>query len=172
MAKQKVDYSELERIVSENPNVKIADLANILGVSKGTASKARKRLGYAFSKDVATRSAPALVDKKVSAMDYLLSLVEKVESDLRWIEESVPPRVTEEYRAWQDQKLKVVAEMRKLINTIGDIAYNLYHAKEVKEVLDLIIEEVRLESPECQRRIQQRIRARLDVQLPFDIPGT
>jgi DNA-binding Lrp family transcriptional regulator len=169
MAEQKVDYSKLEQLLSENPKVKVRQVADALGISKGTASKALKKLGHAFSKDVASRSIPAIVDKKTSAMDYLLSLVKKAKEDLEWIEKSIPPQVTEDFRLWQEQKMKISGEIRKTITAIGDIAYKFYHAEEVKETLEIIIQEVGCESEDCQKRIRQRIQARRDIRLPFNI---
>ena len=42
---------------------------------------------------------------------------------------------TEDYRAWQDQKLKFAAEMRKLISAISDIGYRLFQVDETTEIL-------------------------------------
>ena len=57
MAEQKVDYSKLERLRSENPNIKVQQVADVLGISKGTASKALNypRLeGEGFSNNLST----------------------------------------------------------------------------------------------------------------------
>lgn len=148
----------------------VTAIARELGCSKGSISKILKALGVQVVKanvQVATR----YVEKKNTAADHLEHLAGKLRDELDWIEQTVPPKNTKEYRDWQDQKIKFAAEMRKLIRSMGDIAAKIYQAQHVQEVLAIVIEEVGGESPACRRRIIERIKTQRDIELTFESVG-
>jgi hypothetical protein len=114
-------------------------------------------MGVAVAKDAATRAAPVIVNSAQRGMDYLLGLVEKCDKELSWIIDTVPPQTDGEYRAWQETKIKHVAEIRKLVNAMSDIHYKLFHANTVGRALVIMFEEIGHESKECQKRIKARL---------------
>lgn len=162
----KTDISKLKRLHSKGMTV--TAIARELGVDKSTVSKQLKKLNLAVA-TIATQGkvAAKFVEKNDAATEHLLFLADKARSELEWIEETVPPENTGEYRAWQDQKLKFAAEMRKLINAMADIGYKLFHTNEVKEILSIMDEEIGRESKECQKRIHDRIARRRAIRFPF-----
>jgi hypothetical protein len=91
-------------------------------------------------------------------MDHLMSLIERCDGELKWIEKAVPPSNDEEYRVWQDQKIKHVAEIRKLITSMADIRVKIYHVEAVEKALKVMYGEIGNESMECQKRIRDRLR--------------
>lgn len=146
-------------------------IARELGCSKGSVSKILKALGVEVVKanvQVATR----YVEKKNTAADHLEHLANKLRDELDWIEETVPPDNTKEYRDWQDQKIKFAAEMRKLIRSMGDIAAKIFQAQHVEEVLAIVIEEVGVESPAARRRIVERLKTQRDIQFTLESVGS
>ena len=149
----------------------VTGIAKQLGCGKGSVSKILKSMGINVVK-AAIGAAPMYVERKDLATEHLAYLVSKARGELEWIEESVPPKTDADYRAWQDQKLKFAAEMRKLIGAIADIGYKLFQATEVAETLRIIDEEIGNESEECQQRIRERLKLRRDIRFPteFDRP--
>ena len=117
---------------------KVTQIAKELGCGKGSISKILKEMGLKVAK-AAMVAAPKYAKRRDTATEHLLFLADKAKSEIDWIESSVPPKNDAEYRAWQDQKLKFVAEIRKLITAVGDIGYKLFQANEVAEILGIIV---------------------------------
>ena len=158
-----LDYNAIVDL--HDQGMKGIDIAEKLGVSKGAVSKAIKKLGREVAK-CAVVEAERHHDKKNAATEHLLYLCGKAKSELEWIEATVEPSTTEDYRAWQDQKLKFAAEMRKLISAISDIGYRLFQVDETAEILRIMDEEIGCESAECQARIRDRIERRRAIRFP------
>ena len=152
----KIEITELDELLAEGKSVK--EIADHFGCTPGAVSQAKRRLGTAVAKDAATRAAPALLSKRQDAMDHLLDLVDRCKRELDWIEKTVPPANDEGYRQWQEMKIKHAAEIRKLITAMADIRYKIYHAETVEKALRVILEEIGNESPECQKKIRDRLR--------------
>lgn len=165
MGRQTIDRRQVKGL--HDSGLGVVQIADKLGVSKGAVSKILKQMGIYVTR-AAVEVAPEYVEKKDAATDHLLFLAEKARKELEWIETSVPPKNDADYRAWQDQKLKFAAEMRKLIAAMADIGYKLFQANEVAEALRIIDEEIGNESTECQRRIQERLQRRKDIRFPVD----
>jgi predicted transcriptional regulator len=161
----RTDIAKLKRLHSKGMTV--TAMAKELGVDKSTVSKQLKKLNLAVA-TIATQGkvAARFVEKNDAATEHLLFLADKARSELEWIEDTVPPKNTEDYREWQNQKLKFASEMRKLINAMADIGYKLFHTNEVKEILTIMDEEIGRESRECQRRIHERIERRRAIRFP------
>lgn len=164
--KQKIDRLKVKEL--HDKGMQVTEIANKLGVTKGAISKILKAMGVAIAKTTVVK-ARKYEKKQDAATDHLLFLANKARQELEWIEEEVPPKTDADYRAWQDQKLKFAAEMRKLISAIADIGYKLFQNKETSEVLRIIDEEIGNESKECQRRIRERLRQRRDVRFPMHL---
>lgn len=127
-------------------------------------------MNLAVTKEVIAE-APKYERKKDAATHHLLYLADKAKKELDWIESSVPPEDSPEYRDLQNQKLKFAAEMRKLISAMADIGFKLFHIEEMNEIIRIILEEINHESPECQRRIREKIRARRNLRFPSPFDG-
>jgi len=165
MGKQKIDREQVREL--HDAGLGVVQIAKKLGISKGSVSKILKQMGIYVTR-AAVEVAPGYVGKQATATDHLMFLAEKARTELEWIEKSVPPKNEPEYRAWQDQKLKFAAEMRKLISAMADIGYKLFQASEVNEVLKIIDEEIGSESIECQSRIRKRLQRRRDLRFPVE----
>lgn len=172
MGKRKIDRAVVRGL--RDQGYQVVEIAEKLGVTKGAVSKALKEMRLEIARS-ATAVAPRYAARKDAASEHLMYLMDRARQELQWIEDSVVPEADEEYRAWQDQKLKFAAEMRKLVSAMGDVAYKLYQANEVAEVLKIIEEEIGHESPGCQRRIRDRIQARRAARFPieqhYEAPG-
>ena len=169
MGKQTIDREQVEKL--HDAGLGVVEIANKLTVSKGSISKILKQMGIYVTR-AAVKVAPEYVEKKDAASDHLLFLAERARHELEWIETTVPPKDDAEYRAWQDQKIKFSAEMRKLISAMADIGYKLFQASEVTEALRIIDEEIGNESLECQRRIRERLQLRRDIRFPVEFDRT
>ena len=146
---------------------KVTQIAKELGCGKGSISKILKEMGLKVAK-AAMVAAPKYAKRRDTATEHLLYLADKAKAEIDWIENTVPPENDAEYRAWQDQKLKFAAEIRKLITAVGDIGYKLFQANEVAEILRIIDEEIGYESIECQQRIRKRLERRRDIRFPVN----
>ena len=163
MAKSQLDYEKIRQL--HDQGWKLERIAREVGGTKGAISKALKKMGRAVAQ-AAVEAAPRYESKCDQATEHLLFLCNKARNELDWIELSVAPSTTDEYRAWQDQKLKFGAEMRKLISSIADIGYKLFQAEEISEILEIIDQEIGYESKECQERIRDRIMRRRAIRFP------
>jgi transposase-like protein len=153
----KIKQHELDQMITEGKST--SEIAAHFGCTPGAVSQAKRRLGVALANEAAApKHAPMLVEKKETAMDRLLDLADRCNNELVWIEQTVPPSTDEEYRQWQDTKIKHAAEIRKLITAMADIRVKIYHAETVEKALKIMFEEIGNESPECQKRIGDRLR--------------
>lgn len=165
MPQATIDYEKVRQL--RDDGWKLQQIADELGTTKGAISKVLKKMGKEVAK-AAVVAAPIYHRKKDKATEHLLYLTDKARKELEWIEASVPPETTEAYQSWQDQKIKFAAEMRKLISAMGDIAYKLFKAEEVNEILTIIDQEIGCESKECQQRIRERIQQRRAIRFPVE----
>jgi len=160
----KIDRIQLNEYLNEGKSQ--AEIARIFSVSEAAISKAVRRFNLTVAQDVATKQASDLEKKKKTAMDRLMDLVGKCENELGWIEEIHPPSNDSEYQTWQDQKIKHVAEIRKLISSMADIRVKIYHVESVEKALSIMYEEIGRESVEVQKKIRNRLqRASINFQL-------
>lgn len=158
MAKRKIALIELEKLVRDGLGV--SQIARKLGVTKGAVSKALKRLNVAISKDVALRSAPEIVDQKLDAMGQLTRVNGLINNELDYIEEHISTASGDKRKQLQDQKLKHVAEVRKQLSLLLNIAQTLYNADEVAAFQQIVLEEIGNASPEVRHKILSRLNAR------------
>jgi DNA primase len=163
MNRAKLDYLKIRELSDEG--VSVTKIAEQMNTTRGAISKVLKKMGRQVTA-AAVEAAPKHHDNKNAATEHLFFLCDKARNELEWIEDTVEPSTTEDYRAWQDQKLKFAAEMRKLITAISDIGYRLFMAEEVAEILQIFDEELGLESPECQKRVRERIERRRAIRFP------
>ena len=163
MAVRSIDRLRVRELHDQGKSV--SDIAKEMGCGKGAISKILKTMGLCIVKSAA-EEAPRYVEKKNIALENLNYLMDKAKQELEWIEDTVPSKNDAEYRAWQDQKLKFCAELRKLIAAIGDIGFKLFHAQSMSEVIEEILDEIAEESPDCRRRILARIDRRRKMRCP------
>jgi hypothetical protein len=145
--------------------LRVAEIARRIGANKGNVSKALKKL----DRDVTRCVVPAAVEqyeKKTALMESLFFFVSDYMRLYKAGSKGKPPESAAEYAAWLDCQLKVGAESRKVITAIADISYKMFQAEEVAEILRIMDEEIGLESPECQKRIRDRIERRRAVRFP------
>jgi esterase/lipase len=166
MARKIIDRVKVKELRDQGTSV--TEIAAQMGCTKGTISKILKEMGSTVAK-AAVVAAPKYIKRKDAVKEHLLSLARKAQEELRWIEQTVPPTTDADYREWQNQKLKFAAELRKIITTIVDIGYKLYHTNEVLETIEIIDAEIGRESEECQRRIRERLNRRLDIRIPVQL---
>ncbi len=172
MVARKISIIQLDQLVKDGNTV--TEIARKMNVTPGAVSKQIKNLSLGIVGVMATspiteasKSAPVILQKTASAMDRLMGLIDRCDNELKWIEATVPPAQDDDYRGWQDQKIKHAAEIRKLISTMADIRTKLYQNEKVEKALRIIIEEVRDESQECQKRIVDRLE-RAGIHFEFD----
>ena len=165
MAKKIIDRLKVKGLFDEGKRV--VDIASELACTKGCVSKILREMNLEVTK-AAVSKAPKYEQRKDAATEHLLYLADKARTELDWIEDTVPPKNDSEYRQWQDQKLKFAAEMRKLISAMADIGYKLFQASEMLAILKIIDEEIGNESPECQRRIREKLQHRRNIRFPVD----
>lgn len=158
MARKRISLIQLERLVSEGNGV--SEIARKLGVTKGAVSKAIKRLNIAFTKDVALRTAPQIADKKIDAMTQLSKLNGLIHSELDYIQTIIQKSSGPERKELQAQQLKHVAEVRKQLGLLLNIAEALYNAEEVAAFQKIVLEEIGNAAPEVRDRILHRLNER------------
>jgi hypothetical protein len=154
----RISLIQLEQLVREGNGV--SEIARKLKVTKGAISKRLKALNVAVAKDVCLRSAPKLVDNGLDAMAQLRRINGLINKELDQIEADLEVATAEDRKGLQDQKLKHVAEIRKQLGLVLDIAQILYNADEVKAFQEIAVEEIGNVAPEVKHRILQRLNER------------
>jgi hypothetical protein len=163
MKRKPVDCDAVARLHSEG--LKVVEIAERLGVHKGTVSKTLKRM----DRDVTRCVMPAAVEqyeKKVQVQEHLLFFLTDYMTEFRRLNDEKPPSNADVFGEWLSQKLALGAESRKVVSTLSDICYRMFQAEEVAEILKIMDEEIGRESGECQTRIRDRIERRRAIRFP------
>lgn len=155
MARRKISYIQLEQLVSQGYGV--SQIAQKIGVSKGTVSKALKKLNVAITKDIALRSAGQITDEKLDAMAQLRNINQLINDELNHIEKNIKTATERKRKELQDQKLKHVAEIRKQLSLLLEIAKTLYNAEEVANFQKTVLEVIGSVSPSVRNEIERRL---------------
>ncbi len=150
----KIDRIKLNEYISEGKTQ--ADFARDYNVSPAAVSKAVRRFNLALAQNVSTRQAGQLVDTKKTAMDRLMDLVDKCEKELAWVEEKHPPSEDKDYKDWRDQKIKHMAEARKLITAMADIRTKIYDSERPEKAYIIMLEIISEASDELKKKIRDR----------------
>jgi len=158
MGRGKISLVQLERLVREGNGV--SQIAKKLGVAKGSVSKRLKDLRVGITKDVVLRSAPQIVDRQLNAMDQLKKINTLINGELDYIEKNIETATGQERRELQEQRLKHVAEVRKQLGLLLEIAQAIYNAEEVAAFQQSVLEEIGHAAPEVRDRILQRLNER------------
>ena len=158
MGRGKISLVQLERLVREGNGV--SQIAKKLGVAKGSVSKRLKDLRVGITKDVVLRSAPQIVDRQLNAMDQLKKINGMISGELDYIEKNIETATGQERKDLQEQRLKHVAEVRKQLGLLLEIAQALYNAEEVAAFQQSVLEEIGHAAPEVRDRILQRLNER------------
>ena len=183
MGRKKISLIQLEQLVREGNGV--SEIAKKLNVTKGAVSKTLKKLNVAITKDVALRSASEVVDKKINALeqlekinsyanellDLLMAWNQGDDKALQILESQTSTKkvrigdkeeFVKEYKFTDPRQLalRAMAEIRGQLEVQMEIFKTLYNAEEVAAFQQIVMEEIRLVSPETKARILQRLNER------------
>lgn len=168
----KIDPIELDVLLKEGRTTN--EIAAHFDCSPGAVSQAKRRIGVATChaaaskkngshkrkpsrRNAAVDAAPVLVNNADDAKAQISALIQRCNDELTWISDEVAQEKTKEYREWQEAAIKHIAEIRRLITALADIEYKLHHVGIVEKALLIMFEEIACESPECQKRIRDRL---------------
>ena len=166
MGRKKISFIQLDQLVRKGKSV--SEIAKELNVTKSCVSKALKKVEVAITKDVALRSAPEIVDRQIDAMGQLRKVNDMINSELDYIERNIQTATGAERKDLQRQRLEHVAEIRKQVSLLLDIARTLYDAEEVAAFQKIILEEIGRAAPEVQERIVNRLNERRVIRSTFE----
>jgi hypothetical protein len=166
MPKKKISLFQLKQLVMEGYGV--CEIAHKLGVTKGAVSKALKRLNIAVTKDVALRTATKIADKKIDAMGQLTKVNNLINDELDYVQNIIKTSSGTERKELQAQQLKHVAEVRKQLGLLLNIAEALYNAEEVAAFQQIVLEEVGNAAPEVRDKILHRLNERRAIRSTLD----
>jgi DNA-binding Lrp family transcriptional regulator len=167
MPRQKIPLIELERLVREGNGV--SEIARKLKVSKGAVSKRLKALKVSITKDVTLRSAPKLVDNSINAMVQLRKINDLINRELDHIEQEIEKATGSERQLLQDQRLKHVAEVRKQLSLVLDIAQALYNLDEVKAFQEEVLAAIGGAAPEVRASILRNLQERQAIRSTLEM---
>lgn len=166
MGRKKISFMQLDQLVRKGKSV--SEIAKELKVTKSCVSKALKKVEVANTKDVALRSAPEIVDRQIDAMGQLRKVNDLINNELDYIERNIQTATGTERKDFQRQRLEHVAEIRKQVGLLLDIARTLYDAEEVAAFQKIILEEIGGAAPEVQERIVNRLNERRAIRSTFE----
>jgi predicted transcriptional regulator len=155
MGEAKISLIELQQLVREGYGV--SAIARKLGVTKGAVSKRLKALKVGIAKDVVLRAAPEIVSRELKGMDQLKRINDLINNELDYIERNIETAKGEERKGLQEARLKHVAEVRKQLGLLLNIAEALRYDEEIKEAQQFILEEINHVAPEVKDRIVKRL---------------
>lgn len=183
MGIKKISFIQLEQLVRKGNGV--SQIAKKMGVTKGAVSKALKKLNTAIVKDVALRSAPEVVDKKINAIEQLEKInsyanelldllmawnrgdnkaLQVLESQItnKKIRVGDKKEFVREYKFTDPRQLalRAMAEIRGQLEVQMELFKTLYNADEVAAFQKIVMEEIGSVSPETKARILQRLNER------------
>lgn len=183
MGRKKISLIQLEQLVREGNGV--SQIAKKLNVTKGAVSKTLKKLNVAITKDVALRSAPGVVGKKINAIEQLEKInryanelldllmawnrgddvaLQILESQVRKIKigKGEDAQEIEQYKFTDPRQLalRAMSEIRGQLEVQMELFKTLYNAEEVAAFQQIVMEEIGLVSPETKARILQRLNER------------
>jgi predicted XRE-type DNA-binding protein len=169
MHKSKIDNDELFRLVKLGKSQ--SEIAAFFGVQSPAVSKRLKKLNIAISRDIVMRSAPAIVDRSLKAMDQLAHINSLINRELDHIEQESEGKFGADRQATQDARLRHVAELRKQLALLLEIQISDYNIVQAgifqQELLDFLDE---LE-PGLRARFLNRLTQKNMMQSTISIPG-
>lgn len=163
MRKPKIDLAEMERMVNEGKTH--AEIAKHFEVTPAAVTHAAKKLGTAVAKSnlpiptTVADGAKVVIRDANDAKGELTKLIQQCQDEVYRIKQSVANDLSEDTMKWKETALKHITEMRRNITALADIEYKLHHVEVVQKALLVMLEEIKNESPDCQRRIADRLKA-------------
>lgn len=154
----KIDEIRLQEMIDQG--VKQVEAAKEFGVTRSAISKKLKRLSEDRTKITALERAGAIVENKLDAMAQLCRINTAINNELSYIQKNIQNASNKERKKLQDQQLKHVAEIRKQLGLLLDIAQTFYNAEEVAAFQQIVLEEIWYASPEVRERIIKRLEER------------
>ena len=121
-------------------------------IHKGGCIEGVERMDAAVARDVATRSAPQVVEQKIDAMEQLRRANDIIHGELNYLQQEIHGADKKDRLALQDAQLKHVAEIRKQLGLFLDIAQTLYNAEEIARFQQIVMEEINVAAPRFARR--------------------
>ena len=161
MNNRALDYQAIAALHDKGLGVNA--IARQIGATSGAVSKALKKLG----RDSTRCAMPAAVkqhEKRVQVQEHLLFFLNDYMAEFQRLNEVNPEERI--FGDLLDRKIALGAESRKIVSALADIAYKMFQAEEVAEILKIIDEEIGNESLECQARIRERIERRRAIRFP------
>ena len=163
MPKKKINDQELLALYDQGKTV--TQIARELNLNKSTISRYLKRMKLNVVREN-IQLAREIGAEKRNLAEELQWNIDKLRSDVDWLERRVPPANTQDYREWLRTKKDHYGEMRRTAETIGNLAFKMYQEQEVSETISIILEEISYESRETAERILRRLEARRGIRFP------
>jgi hypothetical protein len=145
------------------------EIAEKLGVGVSGVCKRLKALKICITKDVTLRSAPKLVDNSLNAMEQLHKINRLINKELDHIQEEIEGAKGAERQVLQDQRLKHVAEVRKQLSLVLEIAQTLYGLDEVKAFQEEVLAAIGEVAPEVRAAIVENLQRRHAIRSVLDM---
>jgi predicted transcriptional regulator len=146
-------------------------MAQYFNVSPAAISKSLKKLDMALAVDIATRTAPEIVDDKLDAIEQLKKISRSINKELDYIEQRIKNASARERKDLEERKLKHAQEIRKQVNLMIYIASTMYNLEEVAKFQAIVLEEIGNADEETKARIIKRLKAERSLRRSLDLIG-
>ena len=137
---RRLDIDQLQAHIERYPNATGKERAEALGVSPATICKTLKALGMARNQDIVLKSAEKINQRKLNAMDRLTRAAEIIEKELEHIQESLSSAQGTERKELVQSQLSWIAEERKQITALTDVAKAFFSIEDVREFSRTVIQ--------------------------------
>jgi hypothetical protein len=134
-------------------------IADHFGVSKMAISKHIRKLQFSKAKDVHLRVAQNLNDKSINVIHAITKNLDGLNREIEVTLEGLLGECnTEERLKIQESHRAYAAEIRNQLKLVKEVGEMMYNWQQVDRFKSILLEEIKYESPECAKRIIERIR--------------
>jgi hypothetical protein len=153
MKRNPVDYDAITKLHDEG--LRVGEIAERLGVHKGTVSKALRKVGVEVVK-VAVKEAKQHYEAKSDILGGLSYLFGDLMGMYKRDNRGEPPENAAALAVWLGPQLGLSGEVRKVAAVVADIYWKIYGVEQVTEFMRIVEEELSNESQELQKRVRDR----------------
>jgi predicted transcriptional regulator len=153
---RRVQPLELQKLLDLGLSGK--EMATRLGVSPACVSRNLKSLGMGRSQDIVLRAAAKINTNRLNAMARLTRAAELIEKELESIQASLKKAEGAERKDLAQSQLSWIAEERKQITALVDVAKAFYSIEDVKEFSRIVLQVLGEASKELRDEVIKRLR--------------
>ena len=154
---RKIDPEKLQKLAEQGLSGR--KMAEALGVSPPAISRNLRALGMARNQDLVLKAAEKVNRNKLNAMGRLTRAAELIEKELEHIQSSLSKAEGPERKELVQSQLAWIAEERKQITALVEVAKAFYSIEDVREFSRTVLQVLGEVDKEMRDEVVKRLRA-------------